>query len=288
MIYTPISEETPVSCAMAEENIHQFLQEIRAFPLLSPQEELELAKRCVDGDEDAIRQMVNANLRLVVSIAKEYTGQGVPLLDLIQEGCIGLLAAAKKYDYTKDCRFATYATLWIRQGVKRCLENHSGLIRVPAHTADQIRRVNLARTALLQTLGEEPTLEQIALYCGVEEEKVLRLLQLQPETCSLDVPAGESDSLGVLLEDPLSLQPQENLVRQALTQTMNELLSMLSERQAQVLRLHFGMEDENCHSLEQIGLRLGISKERVRQIEKQAMDRLKELGADMGLEDFLE
>ena len=134
----------------------------------------------------------------------------------------------------------------------------------------------------------EPTLEQIACYCGVDEERVQRLRQLQPETCSLDAPAGEHDSIGILLEDLQAPQPQELFVRQALNQTMNQLLSMLSPRQSQVLRLHFGMEDGVCHSLEQIGILLGISKERARQIEKQAMDRLKELGADMGLEDFLE
>ena len=288
MTHTPLRETDRVPCGTAEENIQQFMQEIRSFPLLSPQQEMELAKRCAEGDEEAIRQLVHANLRLVVSVAKEYSGRGVPLLDLIQEGCIGLLAAAKKYDYTKDCRFATYAALWIRQGVKRYWENQSSMIRVPAHTADQIRRVNAARNMLIQATGTEPTLEQIAQYCGVDEQKVQRLRQLQPETCSLDAPAGEHDTIGILLEDLHAPQPQELLVRQALNQTMNKLLSMLSQRQSQVLRLHFGMEDGICHSLEQIGIRLGISKERARQIEKQAMDRLKELGADMGLEDFLE
>ena len=288
MTHTPLTKADHVSYPAVEENIQQFLREIRSFPLLSPQQELELAKRCAEGDEEAIRQLVSANLRLVVSVAKEYAGRGVPLLDLIQEGCIGLLAAAKKYDYTKDCRFATYAILWIRQGVKRYLENQSSMIRVPAHTADQIRRINVARNRLLQDTGMEPTLEQIACYCGVDEERVQRLRQLQPETCSLDAPAGEHDSIGLLLEDLQAPQPQELFVRQALNQTMNQLLSMLSLRQSQVLRLHFGMEDGVCHSLEQIGILLGISKERARQIEKQAMDRLKELGADMGLEDFLE
>ncbi len=283
--------DTPVRDlpAMAEqENIALFLQEVRAYPLLTAQQELELAKRCAAGDEDAIRQLVNAHLRLVVAVAKEYAGRGVPLMDLIQEGCIGLLAAAKKYDYSRNCRFATYAALWIRQGVTRYLENQSGLIRVPAYTAELIRRVNAARAVLRQSAGAEPTTDQIAAHCGLEPEKVLKLLQMQPETCSLDAPAGESDSFGVLLEDMCAPQPQEMLVRQALNQTMSKLLSMLTERQSQVLRLHFGMEDGVCHSLEQIGTCLGISKERVRQIEKQAMDRLKELGADMGLEDFLE
>ncbi len=280
------SMETPVSAG--EEDVLQFIHEIRQYPLLTVQQELSLAQRCAAGDEDAIRQLVNANLRLVVSVAREYAGRGVPLLDLIQEGCIGLLAAAKKYDYTRDCRFATYASLWIRQAVTRYLFNHNGLIRVPAHTSELLRKITTAQAALRQILGREATYGEIGEFCGMTEEKVCRLLLLQPETCSLDAPVGEDTAMGVLLEDLQTPQPQELLVRQALIETMDGLLSMLTDRQQQVLRLRFGMDGGVCYSLEQIGLQLGISKERVRQIEKQAMQRLKALGADMGLEDFLE
>ena len=266
----------------------QFLREIREFPLLSPEEEVALAKRCADGDEDAIRQLVSANLRLVVSIAREYAGRGVPLLDLIQEGCIGLLSAAKKYDYTRQCRFATYAALWIRQSITRYLENHSSIIRVPAHTAELMHRVTAAQTALRQSTGTEPDVEAVADCCGLTPEKVEKLLALQPETCSLDAPASEDTSVGGLREDGQSPQPQQRLGRQALYETMERLLSMLTPRQQQVLRLRFGMEGDTCLSLEQIGTRLGISKERARQIEKQAIEKLKKLGGDMGLEDFLE
>lgn len=282
MMYMP----TPVSAG--EENMGTFLQEIRSIPLLTAQQEQALAIRCNQGDEEAIRQLVQANLRLVVSVAKEYSGYGLSILDLIQEGCIGLLAAAKKYDHTKECRFATYATLWIRQSITRYLENQGSIIRVPAYTADLLRKINAARQSLRQSMDTEPTMEQIGAECGLEPEKVRKLLQLQPQTCSLDAPIGDDDTVGVLVEDLHSPQPLELLVRQALTETMEKLLSMLTERQAQVLRLHYGMEDGVCCSLEQIGVRLGISKERARQIEKQAMDRLKELGADIGLEDFLE
>ena len=283
-------QHTEPAVSAGEEDMSQYLQEIRRFPLLSAEEERTLAMACKQGDADAIRQMVNSNLRLVVSVAREYAGRGVPLLDLIQEGSIGLLVAAKKFDYTLENRFSTYATKWIRQGVTRCLMNHAQLIRVPVHTAERMRKVLLAKAVLLQQNGQEPTLEEIAQYCDMPVEKTRQLLQLNPETCSLDAPAGEAEdaTLGVLLEDVFSPQPQEELVRQELKRTMDELLSMLTERQQMVLRLHFGMEDGICYSLEQISVRFGVSKERVRQIERQAMDRLQKLGAGLGLEDFLE
>ena len=194
-------EQTPISSG--EEDARQFLSEIRRYPLLSAEEERELARRCADGDEDAIRQMVNSNLRLVVSVAREYAGRGVPLMDLIQEGSIGLLAAARKFDYTLDYRFSTYATKWIRQGVTRCLMNHGCLIRVPMHTAERMRKVNQVRNALRQETGEEPTSREIARKTGIPEAKVEELLQLTPEICSLDVPTGDGEegTLGMLVED---------------------------------------------------------------------------------------
>lgn len=283
-------KDTTIPVPKDEDDIRQYLREIRQIPRLTPEEERELARRCAQGDEEAIRKMVNANLRLVVSVAKEYSGRGVPLMDLIQEGSIGLLAAARKFDYTRDLRFSTYATKWIRQGVTRCLLNHGGAIRVPVHTAERMRKVQAAQAVLRQEQGTEPTAEEIAARVDMPREKVAELLQLSPDVCSLDVPVGDEDksSFGNLIEDLEAPQPQEELVRKELNDAIDRLLSNLTQRQQTILRLHFGMEDGVCHSLEEIGQKLGISKERVRQVEKQAMDKLQAMGTSMGLEDFLE
>ena len=270
-----------------EEDMRQYLSEIRCYPRLTPQEERDLARSCAAGDEAAIRQMVNSNLRLVVSVAKEYAGRGVPLLDLIQEGSIGLLAAARKFDADLDFRFSTYATKWIRQGVTKCLINHGGLIRVPVHTAERIRKVDMARSQWLQKFGCEPTPAQLSEICDIPVGKVVELMKLSPEVCSLDTPVGEEDTLGILLEDMQAPQPYEELVRDELSQTMDQLLSGLNERQQLTLRLRYGLADGICHSFDEIGTILGVSKERARQIEKQAMATLQKLGTGMGLEDFL-
>lgn len=282
-----LEQESPVSAG--EDDVRQFLWEIREYPRLTPEQERELARKCAAGDEEAIREMVSANLRLVVSIAREYAGRGVALMDLVQEGSIGLLAAARKFDYTRDLRFSTYATKWIRQGVTRCLMNHSSSIRVPLHTAERMRKVAMTRAKLLQENGEEPTAAEISKVCGIPERKVQELVQLTPDVCSLDVAAGETgdSSLGELLEDVQVPQPYAGLVRQELQNTIDGLLAGLTDRQQEILRLHFGMEDGKCWSLEEIGKKLGISKERTRQIERQAMEKLQKDGAGFGLEDFL-
>ena len=284
-----LTESAPVSATANDADMQQYLNEIHRYPLLNPEQECALAKRCAEGDEEAIRQMVNSNLRLVVSVAREYAGRGVPLLDLIQEGSIGLLAAVRKFDYTLEFRFSTYATKWIRQGVVRYLLNQANLIRVPVHTAERIRKVMQARTKLWQEYGTEPSEKELAAACDLTTEKLQQLMRLHPEIFSLDAPLNEEDgSIGAILEDVHASQPYEALVREELNQTINALLHMLSDRQREILMLHFGMEDGICHSLEEIGIKMGISKERARQIERQGIEKLQKLGASMGLEDYLE
>lgn len=271
------------------EDMGRYLQEIRSYPRLTPEEERVLAMACKEGNEEAVRKMVSANLRLVVSVAKEYADRGVPLLDLIQEGSIGLLIAAKNFDYALEFRFSTYATKWIRQRITRYIAAHAGLIRVPEHTAERVRKVLFVRAELTKQLERVPTVEELAEACDVSVERVQALLGYVPEVCSLDAPLGaeEDSTLSVLLEDTKTPQPFESLVRRELKETVEDLLSKLDARHCQVLRLRFGMEDGVCYSLEDIRKMLGVSKERVRQIEQQAIKKLGKLSTGLGLEDFL-
>ena len=272
----------------AQDDFAQYLREIRSYPMLTAQQERSIAEACARGDENAIRTMVNSNLRLVVSIAREYANRGIPPMDLIQEGSIGLLTAARKFDLAQNCRFSTYASQWIRQGISRYILNNSGVIRMSRQNTERARKL-LAATAAMQQQGLEPVPAELAQRTGIPEKKVEEILRLIPKVGSLDAPAGdpEHDALKSLLEDASAPQPYEELVCRELERTMDSLLGMLEERQRQLLRLRFGMEDDICHSLAEIGSILNISKERARQIEGQALDKLRSLGADLGLEDFL-
>lgn len=270
----------------SEDDVSGLIREIRNIPRLTAQQEQELAKRCAQGDEEAIRALVSSNLALVIAIAREYAGRGVPLMDLVQEGSIGLLTAAKKFDHRLHYRFSTYATDWIRQSIRLYLANQGSLIRVPRYTADKIYKLQKAAAQLRQA-QKEPTPEAIAELSGIPEEKVRQYLTLIPQVCSLNAEAGEDATLEALLENLQAPEPLQELVRRELRQIMGSLLEKLTQRQQQVLRLRFGMADGTCYSFEKIGAQLGISKERARQIEREAIEKLYRLGSGMGLEDFL-
>ncbi len=282
-------EAPAVSQAPGEDSMQQYMRDIGHYPRLTPEEEQQLAVGCAVGDGESIKTMVASNLGLVVSIAKEYRDRGVPVLDLIQEGSIGLIAAAKKFDPARNVRFSTYASKWIRQGVMRCVMDHSDLIRVPHYTAEKMNKVFRIRAELLRKNGEEPTAEQIGALADMDKEKVAQLLSLYPQTYSLDNPVGgnEDSDLQSLIEDLQAPQPEEELVRRELKNTVEALLAQLNDRQQQVLRLRYGMDNGSPCSMEAIGKQLGISKERVRQIERQAVEKLKTLSGGLGLEDFL-
>ncbi len=273
-----------------DEDVRQYIQEIRRYPLLTPEAELELGKRCADGDLDAVRQMVSSNLRLVVAIAREYAGRGVPLLDLIQEGSIGLISAARGYDYSVGTRFSVYAARSIRNRMAKSLTSDSGVIRVTAYGGEQLRRLTRVKKQFLVEYGREPDASELSSETGIPESKVEQLLRQSPEVFSLDAAVGEDGdtAMAMLLPGDGDLEPQAVLIRQEMKGILDALLSQLNDRQRRILMLRYGMEDGICHTLEEIGGMVSLSKERVRQIEHQAIKRLNTLGAELGLEDFLE
>ena len=274
--------------SVADEGTQVFFRALDHYPRLTPEQTLELAKACASGDEEAIRTMVNCNLGLVVAEAKQYSRKykHVPFMEWVQEGAIGLLEAAKRYDPEKGA-FSTYATDCIHERMKLCLED-SGVIRVPRNITEEAQKIKKTRENIIRQTGREPEITELAQLCGLSETVVLKRLKSLPDVCSLNVSAGENeDSLVSLLEDDRNPSPYEETVRRELKELMENLLADLDQRQRYVLRLRFGMEDGVCYSLQQVADRIGVSKERTRQIERQALDKLQKNGANQGLEDFL-
>ncbi|HIW42298.1 MAG TPA: sigma-70 family RNA polymerase sigma factor [Candidatus Mediterraneibacter vanvlietii] len=260
------------------EPLQIYLREIGQIPLLEEAEERELGKRIAAGDESARERLAEGNLRLVVSLAKHYVGRGVQLLDLIQEGNMGLMHAAQKYDYTKENRFSTYASWWIKEAMQRAIDQQSREIRVPVHVAENMKRVQKAAKELQQELGRDAAPEEIAKKLGnLTEEDVKNILTYLQNPVSLETPVGEDgeNSLGDMVEDKREATPEEAMNVLVEQEEVKELLEQLSDREQQVIRLRYGLGNEKTHTLEEIGDILGVTRERVRQIEARAMEKLR-------------
>ena len=269
--------------------VRMYLKEIGKIPLLSAEEELELAKKISEGDENAKKRMVEANLRLVVSVAKHYLGRGMQLLDLIQEGNMGLLKAVEKFDYTKGYKFSTYATWWIRQSITRAVADQARTIRIPVHMVETINRVSRTSRSLVQELGREPTLTEISQALGISEEKIAEVMKIAQDPVSLETPVGEEDDshLGDFIPDGEAAEPAESASYNMLRQQLAEVMQTLSPRECKVLRLRFGLEDGRAHTLEEVGKEFDVTRERVRQIEAKALRKLRHPSRSKILKDFL-
>ncbi|MDN4620514.1 RNA polymerase sigma factor RpoD [Paenibacillus sp. PsM32] len=270
--------------------VRMYLKEIGRVPLLSADNEVELAKRIEDGDEEAKRRLAEANLRLVVSIAKRYVGRGMLFLDLIQEGNMGLIKAVEKFDHTKGYKFSTYATWWIRQAITRAIADQARTIRIPVHMVETINKLIRVSRQLLQELGREPTPEEIAAEMELSVEKVREIMKIAQEPVSLETPIGEEDDshLGDFIEDQDALAPADAAAYELLKEQLEDVLDTLTEREENVLRLRFGLDDGRTRTLEEVGKVFGVTRERIRQIEAKALRKLRHPSRSKRLKDFLE
>ena len=272
-----------------EDPVRMYLKEIGNVPLLTSDEEVELAKRVEAGDQEAKQKLTEANLRLVVSIAKKYVGRGMPFLDLIQEGNMGLMKAVDKFDYTKGYKFSTYATWWIRQAITRGIADTGRTIRVPVHMVETINKTLRMTRTLLQELGREPTPEEVADRLGVPVSRVREVLKISRDPVSLDTPIGEEEDshLGDFIEDDSAQSPADSAAFSMLKEELDQALRSLTERERQVVRLRFGLEDGRARTLEEVGREFNVTRERIRQIEAKALRKLRHPTRSKRLKDFL-
>ena len=272
-----------------EDPVRMYLKEIGKVPLLSADEEVELAKRMEEGDAEAKKKLTEANLRLVVSIAKKYVGRGMPFLDLIQEGNMGLMKAVDKFDYTKGYKFSTYATWWIRQAITRGIADTGRTIRVPVHMVETINKTLRMTRTLLQELGREPTPEEVAERLNVSVSRVREVLKISRDPVSLDTPIGEEDDshLGDFIEDDSALSPADSAAFSMLRAELATALESLTDRERQVVKLRFGLEDGRARTLEEVGKEFNVTRERIRQIEAKALRKLRHPSRSKRLKDFL-
>ena len=273
-----------------DDPVRMYLKEIGKVPLLSAAEEIEIAKRMADGDQDAKKQLAEANLRLVVSVAKRYVGRGMLFLDLIQEGNLGLIKAVEKFDYRKGYKFSTYATWWIRQAITRAIADQARTIRIPVHMVETINKLIRVNRQLLQEYGREPRPDEIAREMGISEEKVREIIKVAQEPVSLETPIGEEEDshLGDFIPDDDAPAPAEVAAFTLLKEQLMEVLDTLTPREEKVLRLRFGLDDGKARTLEEVGREFNVTRERIRQIEAKALRKLRHPSRCKKLKDFLE
>ena len=273
-----------------DDPVRMYLKEIGKVPLLSATEEIELAKRMADGDQEAKKKLAEANLRLVVSVAKRYVGRGMLFLDLIQEGNLGLIKAVEKFDYRKGYKFSTYATWWIRQAITRAIADQARTIRIPVHMVETINKLIRVNRQLLQEYGREPRPDEIAAEMGISEEKVREIIKVAQEPVSLETPIGEEEDshLGDFIADDVTPAPADVAAFTLLKEQLMEVLDSLTPREKKVLRLRFGLDDGKARTLEEVGKEFNVTRERIRQIEAKALRKLRHPSRSKKLKDFLD